>query len=43
MLVKEGYSLQDIEQMDVEQYEYLVQLILESKTKMTENPLARGL
>ena len=42
-LVKEGYSLSEIEEMDTERYDYLIWFILEKKNSGQDNPLSGGI
>jgi len=43
-LVKEGYSLKDIEEMEPERYDYIIAYLIEMKMKGKDNnPFAGGL
>lgn len=42
-LVREGYSLAEIDEMDNEQYDYLIGLVMEMKQKGNDHPLNGGI
>jgi len=42
-MVKEGYSMEDIDSMDNDQYDYINNFIMEWKAKGLDNPLQGGL
>jgi len=42
-MVKHGYSLSEIEQMDEDRYDYIVAYLMEAQQKGGSNPLEGGL
>jgi hypothetical protein len=37
-LVKRGYSLEDIEKMEIEEYDFVVNLVMELNSKRPDTP-----